>query len=549
MGDREGLNFRRVALGYGFAVVLLVAACARKEAPPGPAALPPQAQKARSQSPPAGTAAMAADRFFDAKQNPRAAVGTPLDPHQLTPTQLKYGIAPKRDPRVTYAPDVILMEQGDEAIRMAASDGMTFVFDASAAHVSEFEEGKILFATGRAVGRIAQLKRSGDTVTVKLAPVQITEVIHEGHFLIDSGFDPQNLIVYTAPDFPSTLDLSQAAASKTAWTQEGDAPRLVRTAAVMSAPTPAAGAPAMPGIGGVPTPAPPPAIAKPQPLALNDAFKVYPLVGSDASIGLEYDYNSKGVYVQSSGRLRFGDASIRFVLDITDAKIRKFGMELKGAAGMEFNFESRSAQNTFVNAHQLGELPIDMTLPIPVAGVPLALTVHTKFVLNTGFSAKTSTLAANAKYTLEGQLFIGWDGGPAVQPTLKPKTETDFGRTAAGISVGINSMALDFMVQPMIGIGAFGFNTGVYVGVDFGGSVVSQSSIASPCRAGYMTGKIYSGVGYQLAGPFVAFVNTVLSTFTSYRIDQSGTLIAGPEADILNEVTQIPSDCASAAKT
>ena len=112
-------------------------------------------------------------------------MGTPLDPHQLTPSQLLYGIAPKRDPRVVYAPDVILMEEGDKAIKMAASDGMTWVFDAAAPHVNELQEGKIVFATGRAVGRIGQITRAGGTVSVKLAPVQITEVIHQGHFLID----------------------------------------------------------------------------------------------------------------------------------------------------------------------------------------------------------------------------------------------------------------------------------------------------------------------------------------------------------------------------
>lgn len=118
------------------------------------------------------------------------------------------------------------------------------------------------------------------------------------------------------------------------------------------------------------------------------------------------------------------------------------------------------------------------------------------------------------------------------------------------MSVGINSMALDFMVQPMVGICAFGFNTGIYVGLDFGGSVVKQSSIAlTACKAGYMNAKVFSGVGYQLAGPFVAVVNTVLSAFTKYRIDQSGTLIKGPEATILDESTQAPPGCASAAKT
>jgi hypothetical protein len=114
----------------------------------------------------------AGDRFFDLAHNRGAAVGTPLDPRRLTPSQLQYGIPPKRDPRVTYAPDVILMEQGDKAINMAVSDGMTWVFDAAAPHVNEFQEGRIVFATGGAVGRIGQITSQGDTVTVKLAPVQ-----------------------------------------------------------------------------------------------------------------------------------------------------------------------------------------------------------------------------------------------------------------------------------------------------------------------------------------------------------------------------------------
>src|SRR5262249_12892685 len=140
-----------------------------------------------------------------------------------------------------------------------------------------------------------------------------------------------------------------------------------------------------------PRAAPAPAVSNPQPFNLNDAFKVYPLVGSDGSIGVEYDYNANGVYVKSEGRLHLGGAKVRFVLDISGGKIKKFGMDLSGVAALTFQFTSYAAKEGFVNVHQLGELPIDMTLPIPIAGVPLALTVHTKFVLDTGYSAKTST--------------------------------------------------------------------------------------------------------------------------------------------------------------
>jgi hypothetical protein len=520
---------------------LLVASCSKPSGAPGVTPPPPPQQPETARSRPADDGA---DRFFDPKENPGAVIGVPVDPHTLTSSQLQYGIAPKRDPRVTYAPDVIVMEEGDKAIRMAASDGMTWVFDAAAPHVNEFQEGRIIFATGRAVGRIGTISRSNGAVTVKLAPVQITDVIQDGHFLINSSFSVNDLIIYSAPDFPSILDLS-APQTKAAmdWDAGDGAPHLIRTALIPVQ----ASIPVAPG-GGSPVPAPAATIANPAPISLGDNdFKVYPLCGSDASIGLEYDFNARGVYVKSSGSLHLGGTGIRFVLDITHGSIQKFGMQLTGVAGMGFKFESYAAKDTFVNAHKIGELPIDMTLPIPVAGVPLELTVHTKFELNTGYSAKTSTLSATGDYSITGQLFIGWQrNGPGIDPKLTPKAETDLGRTLDGVSVGINSMALGFMVEPMVGIGAFGFNTGVYVGVDFGGSVVKQSSVALvDCRAGYINAKVYSGVGYQLSGPFVKFVNTVLSAFTRYRLDQSGTLIKGPEADIMHGDTQIPKNCAT----
>jgi len=501
---------------------------------PPPAPAQPQAA-APTAEPAAGAAAQG---YFDPKSDPDVVVGAPLDPHQLTPTQLQYGIAPRRDPHVTYAPDVILMEEGDKAIRMCASDGMTWVFDAAAPHVSEFQEGKIVFATGRAVGRIGQLQRSGDTVIVRLAPVQITEVVQEGHFMVSGPFHPQDLIVYTAPDFPSTVDLAAPAArSAMAWGAGSGVPRLLRTAFV---PVAAPGA-------GPPVPAPAAAIGKAPTLNLSDGdLKIYPLVGSDTSIGVEYDFDKSGTHLKSSGRLRLGGASVKFELNIVHGHIRKFGMDLTGMAALEFEFESYSDKEAFINAYRVADPAVDMTIPMPAGGLPLALTVHTKFVFKTGFSAKTSTLTAHARYSLTGDLFIGKeDGSPPVKATITPKADVDLGNTLDGVSVGINSMNITFMVQPMVGIGAFGFSTGVYVALTFGGDVVKQSSIALPCKEGFMRVSMDSGVGYQLAGPFVAFVNTILSSFTKYRLEKNGTLIPGPHADLMNENTQAPPGCAT----
>lgn len=47
---------------------------------------------------------------------------------------------------------------------------MSWTFDANAPNVSDFQGGKIVFATGRAVGRILGLKRNGSTVTATWDP-------------------------------------------------------------------------------------------------------------------------------------------------------------------------------------------------------------------------------------------------------------------------------------------------------------------------------------------------------------------------------------------
>ena len=93
-------------------------------------------------------------------------VGHPIKPGELTQSELKYGIAPKRGPGVTYQDGIILMEHGDKAIRSFASNGMAWTFDANAPQVSDIQVGKILFATGRCVGRVLVMQRDGDKVSV-----------------------------------------------------------------------------------------------------------------------------------------------------------------------------------------------------------------------------------------------------------------------------------------------------------------------------------------------------------------------------------------------
>ena len=100
------------------------------------------------------------------------------------PTQVRR--CPHPYPKVEYQPGIIVMEHGDQAIRSFGSDGLTWTFYTRAPHVSEFQMGKIVFATGGACGRIIMLKPQGDTVKVILGPVQLTEIVRSGSFAMDA---------------------------------------------------------------------------------------------------------------------------------------------------------------------------------------------------------------------------------------------------------------------------------------------------------------------------------------------------------------------------
>jgi hypothetical protein len=58
------------------------------------------------------------------------------------------------------------------------------------------------------------------------------------------------------------------------------------------------------------------------------------------------------------------------------------------------------------------------------------------------------------------------------------------GRSIQGVSVGINSLVLGASIRAMVGIGAFGFNTGVFIGMRFDGTILRAPDIGFPCKTG-----------------------------------------------------------------
>ena len=329
---------RRICLGL---TVLCVACVGCNRAPAPTASLP------------------AAADYFDLRSHPDAIVLKPIDPATLTESERKFGIAPKRDPRVEYQPDIILMESGDRAIRALATDGLHWTFDANAPQVSDFKLGKIVFATGRAVGRIIFLQRDGDAVSVVLGPIQLTDVLRNGHFALQGDVDFNKVLVYTAPDYPQPAKTADA---PTAAIYSG--PSLLQAVA-MPIGMPVPGVPLTQFPTGI---SPPPA---PNPRDMSNAptvnvgpnVRVEP-VASNSGIGSNYYYITEPLSVVATSLMGLNGSGMAFDLDIGNGRAVTAGLKLNGAANIRLTISATSRQSFNVNWHQTFDLPVDFSIPL-----------------------------------------------------------------------------------------------------------------------------------------------------------------------------------------
>jgi hypothetical protein len=543
-------NYNRTIPIFTLAVVLgaVLASCAKQpsSAPSSTpaAATPAAAASADAQLGAAFNAGKLPD-MFDLRLHPGAIIAQPIDPHTLTPSQVKFGIAPKRDPSVEYQPDVIVMEQGDKAIKSIAGDGMSWTFDAKAPQVSDFQEDKIVFATGRAVGRVLALKKQGDTVTVILGPVQITDVIKNGSFAFDGPINLDNVIAYAAPDYPEPPVTDE---SKTSYlyrmpffpSDDAGAGRLLNAQQLT------------PGI-----------LAKPQlPTQyvqdINNAQQVIndppsvdiqdmasSVFATSSGVGLQLRYNKNGLNVKATSQISIRNSGLSFFLTIKGGIPDTFGVQIKGAAGVMLAMDASAAQDFQVNLHKTLYIPIDLSIPLG-GPVPISLSFAQSFSISTAFSAKTSVLNAKGDYGFSGGVVAGcWHGSCRAGTPAEVHANTDIGQSAQGISVGINSLVMGASIRAMVGLGGFGFSTGVYGGLRFTGTVLRAPDIAFACRQGTIESYIDSGIGYSIPQWVSSAINLFLSPFTNKKINPAGSLIKGPSLRIFNGNTQVPGNCAT----
>lgn len=427
-----------------------------------------------------------------------------LKASDLTRTEVKFGRSPKRDRSVVYQPDVVVMENGTEAIRSLTPDGLGCVLDANARHASDLQVGKIAFVTGRCVGRILSSKREGDALTVILGPVELTDIFRKLEVTFDQPVDfaqaieyptlqlPQMTFPLEGPDAapPSFASVSRVRDSYNALVLPSiHAPNLVPAAFTFWQ---------TPGSAGIlPTP-------------LKVGFEATKPLNNSDGIGVELRHEGHGIRLVAQAQLRVKTPRLEFHLGIDNGNIDA-KIVLHNAAGLKLAFDSAVSDQFAGNVDWYWVPP--GSLSIPLSGpVPLSIDLRQQVWVQTVFSARQSSFSAGGDYDINADIGLTCKNRDC--DPVGPKGFTvrkSMMKNMTGVSIGPSGLVISHVITVTGGLGMGGFTAGpsLELATSVGAGLGSSIGIVQ-CSSVSLAMNIRGGVGWTIPQPVVRFVNFFL---------------------------------------
>jgi hypothetical protein len=136
-------------------------------------------------------------------------------------------------------------------------------------------------------------------------------------------------------------------------------------------------------------------------------------------------------------------------------------------------------------------------------------------LLETAFSAQNSTLKAIGDYTFQGHIYMGYHQGAwGRAPRPRSPARYNLANTLGGTSVGVTGLVLGYGGRIIVGIGAFGFVTGPYLGYNTSVGVTRGSTlnaiVVPRCRSSVLDISMKVGIGYSIPQPVTRAINFLL---------------------------------------
>jgi hypothetical protein len=417
--------------------------------------------------------------------------------NELTEAERKYGVAPRRDRSITYQPDVVIVKGGADIVRSASPDGLTWTIDPRAPGAADIAVGRIMFVTGRAVGRVLALRRATEGLAVTVGPVDLPEIVRDLDFQMNQPLDLDQAIQYEAPR------------------------RLaVSTVARVFKPTDAIPAPV------VYRPEQSRFLMRPTGVTAG-RFNVGPYAGKHG-VGLTATSDAGGVRLFAGALLVIDQPTIRADIQIHNG-IRKAEIALSGATRWSLEFSVASEVGLSGNFNEEIPVPVDWSVPMtgPAAGFPFAVTVRHVFIAKTAFTSQGNLKVAGS-LNASGALSAGYSDGKfrLGGPTLT--VERSFLQSMKGVSIGPTGIVIAHEVRVIVGVGAFDFVTGPYAGLRTALGVTQGSSIGIiRCKGGTIDSHVTAGVGYSIPQLATNAINLILRALNAQPIKGHGVIEGG----------------------
>jgi hypothetical protein len=168
-------------------------------------------------------------------------------------------------------------------------------------------------------------------------------------------------------------------------------------------------------------------------------------------------------------------------------------------------------------------------------------------LVQTMFTAKTSTLLAKGEYGFNGVWSAGYSNGSwTVSGPAAFAPKWTLADSMGGASLGVNGLVFGYGARVIVGIGAYGFVTGPFAGVTtiVGLTRGSDLSIgmAPVCRSSILDMSMKVGVGWSIPHPVAGVINFIFRQLHIKEIDESGG--PGYEKPLYHVDQKVPDGCA-----
>jgi hypothetical protein len=382
-----------------------------------------------------------------------------------------FGGTVPNDGSITYQPDVAVVGGGGAMVRDVSDDGLTWTIAPDAPGIADATVGRVMLLSGMAAGRVLKRDDTPNGVAVVLGPVDLTDVIRNGHFEGEAALhlDADPIVAFAdQPGAVTELPTSDTGSLR---------PELA------SFHQPQWVEPATAGVG-----------------LSNGSVKgtVGPFSAKLKDGAVEVGYSENGLEFIINFGPKSGPEPTRYSFDIQDGKPTNGFLSLDWLKGLKMKMSAGSTSGLGGNIKYRIEMPFTEVIPIDP---PIQANVKFKFLVESVFTAKTSTLSDEAEYDFTAP--PGWTiaKGDLTLNSLQIAATVPALQDLDGVSIGVNGFVFAFQINTILGLGTPLFTAGPYVSATISYAVtVGSDAGLSGVKCHQATTKIVldGGVGYRL---------------------------------------------------